>query len=66
MKVKYYVTFFQCENKKELTGAILSWYSDNAYSLIGCSTMADAIATYSKEVAFFQQHGWSVNFAAIG
>ena len=61
MKAKYYVTFFRCKNKKELAGAILSWYPDNAYSVIGCSTMADAVATYLKEVAFFKQNNWLID-----
>ena len=57
---KHYVCFFQSEENKQLFGVILGWHPANAYSVVGCKSMQDALTQFAKDSSFFERHGWNV------
>jgi len=57
--IKHYVCFFRSANR--LSGFILNWYPKNAYSVVGCETMAQALAQSAKDRELFGNHGWIID-----
>lgn len=57
--IKHYVCFFK--TNYGLSGFILNWYPDNAYSVVGCDTMAEALKQSAKDRTLYEQHGWIID-----
>lgn len=57
-KSKFFVCFFKSEEGKYLHNVILSWHPENAYSVVGVETMAEALVQNAKDRCLFERLGW--------